>query len=315
MNLPLSALLAQAIHAVTDEYERRGAGSADLPTLAVWSNVIRPVGAGIDLRELPIASRLSKRAVRAAVASGEKRGWLRREDKTLRPTPAAEAATERWPALDAAVEPSFGGELVAALRGLVRQLHLEWPHYPTGYGPADHSITGGVYVGGGKTDSTVPTHAVDWSPVVRHDLDGSSVAALPLSALLSQAFMALAADFEEGWIGGLHLAASVLRLLPDEGTPTVDIPMLSGLKGDGKSVLERHGYIDIVRDEDNPKARRAVPTARGRGTRDEYEPALRRVEHRWAAKYGTDVVGALRTTLSALDIDRSLPHSVIDTLA
>lgn len=315
MALPLSTLLSHALLAVTDEYERQGAGSAGLPSLAVWSNVLRPMGAGIDLRELPTASRLSKRAVRAAVASAEKLGWLTREDKTVRPTPAAEAANDRWPTLDASVEPIFGGHLVTSLRDLVRQLHLEWPHYPTGYGPADHSMTGGVYVGGGKTDSTVPTHGADWSPVVRHDLGGSSVAAIPLSALLSQAFVAFAADFEECWIGGLHLAACVLRLLPDEGMPTTDIPMLSGLKGDGKSVLERHGYVEIVRDEGNPKVRRVVPTRRGRATRDEYEPTLIRVEHRWVSKYGVEVVSALRTALASLEVDRSLPHSVMDTLA
>jgi hypothetical protein len=315
VDLPLSALLSQALLAVTDEYQRRGVGSADVPTLAVWSNVIRPVGAQIELRELPISSRLSKRAVRAAVAGAENYGWLTRENKTLRPTAAAEAASDRWPALEAAVAPIFGGELPSALRDLVCQLHLEWPHYPTGYGPADHSITGGIYAGGGKTDSTVPTHAVDWSPVVRHDLDGSSVADLPLSALLSQAFVAFAADFEECWIGGLHLAASVLRLLPDEGMATTDIPMLNGLKGDGKSLLERHGYVEILRDEDNPKIRRAVPTTRGRATRDEYEPVLTRVESRWVSKYGAGVVSRLRAALESMNIDRSLPHSVIDTLA
>jgi hypothetical protein len=135
-----------------------------------------------------------------------------------------------------------------------------------------------------------------------------------VSALLSQSLVAFAADFEELWIGGLHLASSVLRLLPDAGAPVTDIPMLRGLKGDGKSVLERHGYIEIVRDAGNPNVRLAVPTARGRETRDEYEPTVARVEDRWGPKYGADVVAQLRSALESLDIDRSLPHSVIDTL-
>jgi hypothetical protein len=311
----MNALFSQALVTVTHEYEQRGAGSASLPPLAVWSNVLRPVGDGIDLRELPTAARLSKRAVRAAVGAAEKRGWLVQEGNTVRPSPAGETARERWPSLDADVEASVGGDLATPLRELVRQLYLEWPHYPTGYGPADHSITGGVYTpGGGKTDSKVPTHAADWAPVARHDVEGSSVAGLPFSALLSQAFVAFAADFEELWIGGLHLAATVLCLLRDEGVPVSDIPMLSRLKGDGKSVLERHGYIEIMRDADNPKVRLAVPTARARNTRDEYEPTVGRVEDRWGPKYGADVVARLRSALEPFDIDRSLPHSVIDTL-
>jgi hypothetical protein len=193
----------------------------------------------------------------------------------VRLSPGGDAARERWPSLDADVDASIGTDFATPLRGLVRRLYLEWPHYPTGYGPADHSITGGVYTaGGGQIDSKVPTHAADWAPVVRHDVDGSSVEGLPLSALLSQAFVAFAADFEELWIGGLHLAAAVLRLLPDDGVPVSDIPMLSRLKGDGKSVLERHDYIGIERDADNPKVRIALPTARGRNTRDEYEPTI-----------------------------------------
>lgn len=311
----MNALLAQALVTVTQEYEQRGAGSAGLPTLAVWSNVLRPVGDGIDLRELPAAARLSKRAVRAAVGAAEKQGWLVHEGGAVRPSPAGEMARDRWPSLDADVEAAVGGDIVAPLREVVCQLYLEWPHHPTGYGPADHSITGGVYTaGGGQIDSKVPTHAADWAPVLRHDVDGSSVAALPLSALLSQTFVAFAADFEELWIGGLHLAATVLRLLPDEGAPVSEIPMLSRLKGDGKSVLERHGYIEILRDADDPKVRLAVPTSRGRNTRDEYEATVGRVEDRWGPKYGADVVTSLRSALESLDIDRSLPHSVIDTL-
>jgi hypothetical protein len=57
-----------------------------------------------------------------------------------------------------------------------------------------------------------------------------------------------------------------------------------------------------------------VPTARGRNARDQYEPTVARVEHRWEARYGADVVGALRSALEAIDVDRSLPHSVIDSL-
>ena len=172
----------------------------------------------------------------------------------MRPSPSGETARERWPSLDADVEGSVADDVATPLRDVVRQLYLEWPHFPTGYGPADHSITGGLHTsGGGKSDSKVPTHGTDWVPVPRHDVEGSSVAGLAVSALLSQAFVAFAADFEELRIGGLHLAASALRLLPDGGVPVSDIPMLSRLKGDGKSVLERHGYVEITRDPTSPR--------------------------------------------------------------
>jgi hypothetical protein len=315
MRLSMNALFSQALVTLTYEYERRGAGSASLPTLAVWSNLLRPVGDGIDIGELPAAARLSKRAVRAAVSAACRRGWLVREGKTVRPSAAGENVGERWPSIDADVDTSITSHLAQPLREVVRQLYLDWPHYPTGYGPADHSVTGGVYTtGGGRTDSKVPTHGQDWAPVLRHDVDGSSVAGLPLSALLSEAFVAFAAEFEELGIGALHLAATVLRLLPDDGVPVNEISMLSRLKGDGKSVLERHRYIEIVRDANNVKVRLAVPTSRGRNTRDDYESAVAWVEDQWRSKYGSEVVTQLRSALETIDVDRSLPHSVIDTL-
>lgn len=315
MRLPLNALLSQALAAVTHEYAQRGAGSNGLPSLAVWSNLLQPVGDGIERRDLPAKARLSKRAIGSAVGAAVKRGWLVDDGTTLRPSSPGATARQRWPSLEADVEASVAGDVTTPLRELVQQLYLEWPHYPTPYGPADHSMTGGVHVsGGGGTESKVPIHGADWVPVRRHDVDGSSVAGLPLSALLSQAFVAFAADFEQLGIGGLHLAASVLRLLPDGGAPVSHIPMLSRLKGDGKSVLERHRFIEITRDLNEPTRPIAVPTPRGRNTRDLYEPTARRVEDRWELEYSADVVGRLRTALESVDVGRSLPHSVIDTL-
>jgi hypothetical protein len=329
--LPLNALLSRVLVALTREFEAAGAGTPPVPSLAVWSDVIRPVGAaggdGIAIADLPAAARLSKRAVRAAVANTEKRGWLETVagSKRVRLATAGEAAAERLQGLsrdiDVAWRARFGDDRIDALTtataAVVRQLYLEWPHYPAGYGPADDSVTGGVYTaGGGLIDSKVPTHANDWAPVVREDIDGSSVAGLPLAALLSQALMSFASDFEELWIGSLHHAATVLRVLPDEGRPINEIPLLRGLPGNGKSVLERHLYIEIVRDPAAPKVKVAKPTIRGRNTRDQYEATVARVEARWRANYGDVVVSALRAVLEAIDadLDAELPHHVVGVL-
>jgi hypothetical protein len=324
-SLPLHVLLSQTLGALTQEFEARGAGTFPVPSLPVWSNVLEPIGDGADVKALPERTRLSKRAVRAAVASVEKLGWVTLDGARVRLTADGEAAAATMRSMiddvDAAWRERFGygrvDALMAALPALVCQLYLEWPHYPAGYGPADDSITGGPYTaGGGQIDSKVPTHADDWAPVLRADIDGSSVAGLPLSAVLSQALMSFASDFEELWIGGLHHAATALRLLPDEGLPITEIPMLTRLPGNGKSVLERHGYIEIVRDPTNSKVKVAKPTGRGRNTRDEYAATIGRVEERWHPKYGDDVMTALRSSLDAIvvELDPELPHFVIGSL-
>ena len=108
----MNALLAQALVTVTHEYEQRGAGSVSLPTLAVWSNVLRPVGDGIDLRELPAAARLSKRAVRAAVGAAVKARVVgprrkRRAAIAIRRACCASGGSS----LDADVEASVAGDV------------------------------------------------------------------------------------------------------------------------------------------------------------------------------------------------------------
>ena len=315
MRLPMNALLSQALVTVTHEYEQRGAGSVGLPTLAVWSNVLRPVGDGIDLRELPAAARLSKRAVRAAVGAAVREGgWSATETPCGHRHPASRLAsggsrstpTSRRPS--PATPPHHCARWFASFTSSGRTTRPATVQ-PTTRSPGASTCRVAVR-------ATRRCQRMEWtgrrSPGTT--LGGRASLAWPLSALLSEAFVAFAADFEELGIGGLHLAASVLRLLPDGGVPVSDIAMLSRLKGDGKSVLERHGYIEIWRDAGKPKVPLAVPTARGRNTRDKYEGTVRRVEDRWRLKYGADVVARLRSALESVDIDRSLPHSVIDTL-
>ena len=61
------------------------------------------------------------------------------------------------------------------LEALVARLELEHPHFPVRYGGSDPSFTGGP--------------GVDWKPVPRES--GSNVTGLPMTALLSQALVAL----------------------------------------------------------------------------------------------------------------------------
>src|SRR5262249_2774555 len=142
----------------------------------------------------------------------------------------------------------LGDDLVTAARlsleALVSQLDLELPHFPTGYGPADGSVTGGgrwgrlhalrragmpglVFAAAEERRGAdawevasggalyVAATGQDWKPIRRDE--GDTVTALPLSALLSQALMAFTIDYEGS--GGLSLAATanVVRHMDDDG--------------------------------------------------------------------------------------------------
>jgi hypothetical protein len=167
-----------------------------------------------------------------------------------------------------------GGDRATALRSsleqLVRRFDLELPHYPVGYGPADHGATGGGAQWGrgalsfdpeaelraaarreaesdGRID--VRNHGQDWSPVPRGD--GDTVSGLSLTALTSEALMAFTIDFEA--CGGLSLAyvADLLRHIGDDG---VDIRLrpARGVAATGElpvhwafAGLKRHGYAVV----------------------------------------------------------------------
>ena len=197
-------------------------------------------------------------------------GWSA-ERNAVRPSPSGEHARKRWLSFDAGVAASVAGGSATPLREVVRQFFLEWPRYPSGYGPAGRSITGGIYVsGGGTRDSKVPPMASTGRRSPGPTSGEQASLAWPLR-LAVEGVRRVCGRLRGTWFGGLHLAASALRLLPDEGVPVRDVPMLSRLKGDGKSVLERHGYIEIWRDAGKPTVALAVPTARHHITRDKYK--------------------------------------------
>jgi DNA-binding MarR family transcriptional regulator len=329
--LPLSALLSQVLVAHIEELEQADDGTVPVPSYALWSNVVRLVDdEGVDQRELPRRARLSRRAVRASVGTAERQGWVtveadgtRRGAKVLRLTPAGRRAQGAWEPRFGRVEgrwrERFGDDKVEGLRSslvtLVRQLDLELPHHPTSYGPADVSVTGGLYVSP-DAKPPVPPHGQDWPPVLRShpEVEGEAtddqVGSLPLPALLSQTLVALAIEFETRRLGSLSLAANVVRHLDEAPRRLDDLPPLPDVTGTGRSAAERHGYLVIARDPADRRTRRVRLTPRGQALRAGYGPTLASIEDRWRTAYGPDVVDGLRGSLEAIAgrLDGDLPH-------
>jgi hypothetical protein len=256
--LPLNALLAAALADLAREFAAAGAErQSRVPPLEMYANLLAHIADdGVARRDLPRRARLSKRAVAFSVGVAQRWGWVaatgsagaalvrltaegqRQRDACARQLARAE---HMWQA-------RLGDDAVAAVRvsleALVRQLDLELPHFPAGYGPADGSVTGGGRRGrqhalrragmpGLEFDAAEEQRAADaweatsggalyvaatgqdWRPVLRDE--GDTVTTLPLSALLSQALMAFTLDYEGS--GGLSLAATanVIRHMHDEG--------------------------------------------------------------------------------------------------
>lgn len=150
------------------------------------------------------------------------------------------------------------------LEALVSQLALEHPHFPVPYGTADPRFTGGP--------------GIDWKPVRRGSQ--SSVGDLPMTALLSQAIVGFAIEYESGGGGPIQWAANILQTLDDRGMGLPPLP-------------ERgiHSVDNLVRVGIVARDRGAVrPTARGRALRDAYGPLCDHIESRWRDQFGSSLV-------------------------
>ena len=279
MSRPLTVLLAQAI---TIEARVVDARTGVPGSLAAWATVLQHIGDGggrgddgrVDVRSMPARSCLSKRALQTGYTVLTRLGLVvvepgvARGEKFVRLTPAGAAAVDGW---RPASSPFESAPLRDALVTIVGGLALEHPHFPTQYGTADASITGGP--------------GQDWKPVVREGASG--VPSLPMVALLSQAFCALAIDYERtngalGW-------ASVLAVVPDEGLPIEDLPRWSRLVTGG---MERHGRLRVA-------SGRVTLTPLGAAMRDRHARTLASVESGWRERYGDRVVDELSSSLAA----------------
>lgn len=283
--------------------------------LELWANGLRLLADGpAPQRELRARARVSGRVTTPMFRAFAHWGWVVTEGeprrKALRLTDRGRAVADAWRAVPGAVEGRWRADmgagrvdrLRAALAALVRRLPLELPHYPATYGFADQTVAAALGAGmaalaAGGLKAGVD-HGADWRPVVRSPGAGDP-AGLPLHALLSQALVGFALDYEGEGHGPFELAATVLRHVGDQGAPLVPPVFPAGLPGRAQYTVPRFalGHVE-----------RAPGTGvdvlhlgdRGRSWRDAYGPAVGRVTAAWRASYGPDTVAEVTEAAAAL---------------
>lgn len=261
-----------------------------MPSLDGWANLLRVLNSGgVDRRELPRLTRLSKRALQGRVSAAARRGWAEelasgRGRGIIRLTGKGADVAARWEPLQQAAEEEWreqvGADRAAALRSalgaVVAALPLEHPHYPASYGTVDASICGGP----GR----------DWRPVPRQGSD--TVAGLSVCALLSQAVVAFALEYEELSPVALSVSASILRRVPPGGRAARDIGVPRHLP-----TMERHGFVRIDGDGDDAIV---FLTRKGRAVSDAYTDRVEAVEQAWRERSGGETVSRLRQVLETV---------------
>ena len=283
--LTTNVLLSRALAGCSSSFDAAVGVDESLP---LWANLLQHLDSdGVDVRTLPGRSCLSKRALTTGTKRLVRLGLCELRDKTMVLTPGGVRARDGWRPIAEGLGAGWPSSdaMRAALLAIVSQLELEHPHFPTQYGTADSSITGGP--------------GQDWKPVVRQGDGGAS--GLPLVALLSQAFVALAIECERR-NGALGWVANVMAFVPDGGVVIAELPP------DGRRLLgglERHGWIEV-----DPGSKRVMPRSYGRARRSAHARTLAAIESEWCDRFGADVVDSLRSSLA--DGVGSLPAGSVD---
>lgn len=285
-SVTLHSLLRVTLDGLESVYVAEGAGCAGMPSLDGWANLLRAIDdTGADVRELPAALRLSRRAVRTRVESARRRGWIEEiasvsGQKTVRITESGARVVARWNGIQAAAEERWrtgtgtdrSARLRASLENVVARMPLEHPHYPASYGIADARVTGGS----GR----------DWKAVLRRSGDTTSF--LPFSALLSQALVAFAMGYEERSPVALSLSTTVLKQIPTGGRPLLGLGPSAGI-----SALHRHGFVNVTDGA-------IFLTERGLAVSQKCEGWMQAVEADWRRLFGEQPVSGLRQALEEL---------------
>ncbi|MGB6429869.1 MAG: hypothetical protein WBF06_04740 [Candidatus Acidiferrales bacterium] len=293
----LPSLLWTALGGLERAYILEGAGGDGMPSLDLWANLLRALNvAGTDRRELPAIVRLSKRAVRSRMSVAARNGWveelkLGRDPATVRLTARGSVVATRWTPLQHAAEERWRAEvgaertskLRASLEQIATRLPLEHPHYPASYGAADASITGG--------------NGRDWKAVPRQN--GNSVSDLALSALLSQALVAFAMNYEKKSPVALSLSLMVIKRIPLEGRPLQGLGPFAGI-----SALDRHGFVRL---SGSKGGEIIYLTRKGVAVKDAHDERIQAVETEWRKAFGNEPVTALRRALE--DVADAASHS------
>jgi DNA-binding MarR family transcriptional regulator len=208
----------------------------------------------------------------------------------IRPTTAGKGAQAIWQPLFAVIEDRwkkrFGETEMERLRGsllgILGRMDLELPNcLPIlGYG-LRNSVEKKKSKGG------------------HEDASG-----LPLLSLVSKVLLAFATEFESQAEVSIAITANVLRQVGDEGIRVRDLPQLAGVSKEAIAVavsyLAKRGYAAVKPEAPGSRTKVLALSAKGREVRKTHLQRLTTVEEGWQARFGADVIDALRRSLEGV---------------
>jgi DNA-binding MarR family transcriptional regulator len=283
-----------------------------LPSFAVWANFLRFVDDdGVTVRELSRRPGVPRWAfdgmrrwgyVTIAPAPDDERSKPPKGELQVSLRPAGRRAAAIWGGLPAVIETRwrerFGADAVIALRGpleaILAQVNEDLPRYLVG---------GGYEMFAGSDQAAARARGRELARPSSQERS-TPPEVLDLSALLSQALLVFARDYESGRRVALALNANVLRILTEEGVPRRELPRRAGVAKEIMNMmvgrLEKRGYVVVEPDPAAARGKRVRLTPQGRRVQLAYPGRVAMVEAEWRGRYGEGPVSSLRQALERL---------------
>ncbi len=161
-----------------------------------------------------------------------------------------------------------------------------------------------------------------------HGAVGSGVNGLPLATLLSQVLVAFTIEFDNEfehqmqhrttrfsaagesrrgpWLVSMVMFSNLMRFVTGDGVTVGELQTLARTAKLSLTGMERWGYIRVEPDpaDSRPRLRHrdwvVRPTAKGRKAQEVWRPLFDVIGKRWQARFGKDMIDALRESLTAL---------------
>jgi hypothetical protein len=322
-NRSLSALLSQVLVAFTvefdNEFERQmseaGYVGARL-SLVMWTNALRFVGeGGVSVRELAAQALTPANQMKFQLGclerwafvvlqpdpsddrpippgeqgqSGRIRrvGWGSgrgiRADWLVRLTTKGLAASRIWPPLFGEIErrweKRFGKNEISRLRrvlqSMVAKLDVELPQGLS-------AMWEGIEA---------------FPPRVQRASED-----FPLPTILSQLLLTFQIEFDRESPAPLVYCANTLRVLGEKPIRVAEIPRLTGGSPESSAIgWQIKPYVVVTTDPTASRGKVARLSPQGLRAQQEYHRLIREIEQRWAERFGSDAIGALRQSLQGL---------------
>jgi len=145
-----------------------------------------------------------------------------------------------------------------------------------------------------------------------------AVAKVPLSGLLDLVLEALLAEFrneleEAGYADLRPTHGCVFRFVREDGMRLTELATLAGITkqsaGEIVDELARLGYVERIPDPEDRRAKLISLTAKGEEAQGVGYGLFSEIEARWAQRYGTERVAAMRELLQEIAATEA-PHLV-----